>query len=223
MATKTLGDFRTLVYDNLARSDTVAIRSVDEAINAAAILAAVLFDPPELRTNVEVALAPGGTSQSLASASFTNPMAITSIYNVTDSEPLWFIPIELWDIIIPTSLTTLKFFSVEGLTIWFKAAPSVATTLKYRYRRYPTWLTNVGDMLDFYYHDEWITATASGLAMATFEEDAMATMWGSVSSTIGTYLLAAANTRGMVQGQKTSLIQHPVVSTIGTTAAKGGA
>lgn len=200
----TLADFRALIKVNFGgRDDADALLVTDAAINYAALLAALVFEPPELRTSGDLTVA--GGSDSVSFGSLTNLLDILTVYNTTDNNPMWFIPHELWQVIVPSSIGSTKYYSVFGETIYVKDAPSVNKTLKVYYSTYPAKLVNSTDVLEFDYHDSYIVSTASAIVLAAFEEGESAGIWQKVAEAVGVPLMLGARARQVIAGQRLTL------------------
>jgi len=200
----TLSDFRALIKAAFGgRADTDALLVTDAAINYAATLAALVFEPYELKAANSLVIP--GSSSSVSFSSLTNLLDILAIYNQTDSNLMWFVPYELWEVIVPSSVGSTKYFSVFGGSVYVKDTPSGNKTLTVSYSKYPTKLVNATDSLEFTQHDSYIVSTASAIVFAAFEEAETAQMWQAVANAISVPLTLGARARHVIAGQKAIL------------------
>lgn len=200
----TLAELRNLVKVNIGgRDDADAMLVIDAAINYAAVLAALVFEPPELRGSSNLTVAGGNNSVSFAS--LTQLLDIIALYNVTDNHPMWYIPFEQWELVVPSSVGATKYYSVFGETIYVKDKPSANKTLRIYYSNYPTKLVNATDELEFEWYDSYIVSVASGITMAALEEAESAQMWQRVVEAISLPLMLGARARQVIAGQKLTL------------------
>ena len=199
-----LQTLQDLVQINIGgRDDASAVTVMKAAINYASILAALVFEPPELKAISNLTVTGGSDNTSFSS--LTQLLDILTVYNTTDSCVMWFVPYEQFEIIIPASVGKTKYYTVFGETIYVKDTPSVNKTLKLTYSNYPTTLVNPTDELEFEWHDPYIVGVASGICMAAFEEGESAQTWQGVVDAVGVPLMLGARARQVISGQKLTL------------------
>ncbi len=198
----TLASLRNLVVINLGgRNDATAVEVIDAAINYGVLIAAMMFQPPELKREDTTVLSSGNNKFYLSL--FTRLFDLISIYNNTAGSPLWFVPYEQFDIVVPSSGTNVKFYTVFGNTVYVKPTPTSTTSLKVAYVSYPDVLSEDDDEVEFDYYDPYIVAVASALAMAAFEEVDSATMWQKVSESLYGPFLLGQRAREVIAQRKT--------------------
>lgn len=199
-----LADFQALVIKGLGgRDDSVALAVINASLNYAATLAALIFEPPELREQSNLTVTGGSSYVSISS--LTDLLDIQAIYNTTDSSKMWFVPWESWHVILPASVGSVKYFSIFGDRLYVKDTPSVNKTLEVSYSTYPAKLVNSADTLEFDYHDSYIVSVALGIAWAFFEEGESAATMKAVADVISLPLSLGARARQVIEGRKTSL------------------
>jgi hypothetical protein len=206
---KTLSDLATTVCTNVGRDYAAPFSNVvNEALNYAAVMAVIMFEPEELKTRAHtVQLSAGLDSISLVSGTFTNMLSITSVYNITDAKPIWFVPFELWDIIVPSTLTPLKFFTTFGTTAYFKTLQATNKFLDIYYTQYPPPMSAAADPLGFLWHEDYVVSIATGLVFTSLEETESAGNWDKVQNTVTSIMALGGMRRHVIQGRSTRLEQ----------------
>lgn len=206
-------DLKNTVYTAIARdsTDTAAALVVPKAINYAYDAAARLFKPPELEDEHEAVVLAGTDYKDFVLYRFSE---ITSVRDSTNSRPLYFIPLEVFDIIIPT-LTVVRYYTVHGTRLRFNTSLGAAYTIAITYSRIPTELTNDANSLEFEGHTGFIVSLASAMALAVFEEGDSADMWTRMGEVFSLGNLKSARAREMMIGQ-------PAIHEVGITGALAG-
>jgi len=196
-----LSTLRELVRFNIGgRTDANANTVIDASINYAAKLAALIFDPPELYTTANVAVAANEETVSLANVS-----NLLDIIDITHSgNAVYFVPYELWRTILKSSIGALKFYTRYGDVLYVRDAPASNTSLTIAYRKYPAELTANDSALDFDHHDSHVVSFASAIALAALEETDSANMWLAINQAIGLPLLIGRHHRHIISGIHTS-------------------
>ena len=200
----TLQELQSLVIKGLGgRDDSVAISVINASLNYAITLAALIFEPPELREQNNLVIS--GSSSYVSIGSLTDLLDLQTVYNSTDSNKMWFIPWESWYVILPTTVGSVKYFSVFGDRLYVKDTPSGNKTLLVSYSTYPAKLVNLTDELGFDYHDSYIVSVALGIAWAFFEEGETAGVMEKVANAAAMPLALGAKARQIVEGKRISL------------------
>jgi len=209
-----LQTLRNLIQVNIGnRDDTDAILVMNAAINYSALLAALVFDPPELKKSATSTLAIG--QDSLGLTSLTNLLDVITLYNVTDSFTMWFFPFEQWHTIVPSTVGLTKYYTIYGETLYFRDVPTADKVLRMFHSNYPSALVNLGDTLSFDHHDSYIISLASAICFAAFEEAEGASMWKDIASAAGSSLMLGARARQVIAGRE-ALLENAI------TQAQGG-
>ena len=164
----TLLTLRTAITDALGNESTKAITWADRSINYAQLLAALIFDPPELKITGDLTLSASGVGVVLTT--LTRLRVIDTIYNATSSRRMWPISWEKWHILKPSGAGNALYYCRLGTTLHTAPIPVVNNALSCYYHKYPVALSAVGDTLDFDYYDSFITSTAIKFAWAFQEE-----------------------------------------------------
>lgn len=199
----TLTDLQTIVFKALGRSDTDTTTLTTAALNYAAVLAALTFEPPELTGNTTVQVT--GASNYVSISSVTNLLDLRSVYNSTDSKNMWFIPWDLWYAFFPTTVGSTKYYSLFGQLIYVRDTPVVNKDLLIHYTKYPTTMVSASDELGFDHHDSYIVSVATGIVWAFYEESESAGTMGKMAEFVSQPLSLGARARGILAGEKASL------------------
>ena len=186
------------------RNDAPAISTYKEAANYASILGVLLFSPSELHLEGTIALTTGSSSVTLTT--LTRLLAIHTIWNATISSPLLYIPVDLWQIIVPTSLSEPKFYTRRGNMLLVKAAPSTNHSLQIIHSAYPPVMANSSDPLGFEQHDSFVISVATGLTFAAFEEGETVEIWAKVAEFLKGPLELGMKERGVTFGPQVDKI-----------------
>jgi len=203
MMSSTFATLQALVGINLGgRDDADTTAIIKAAINYAVLVAALTFEPPELKTSGNLTVTGGNDSVSLNG--LTRWLDVVKIWNTTDSMPMGFIPFELWDVIVPTVVGSTRYYSIFGDTLFVKDKPGVNKVLKLFHATYPAKLVNTGDTLEFDHHDSYIVSVATGLSWAAFEEGESAGVWQKIGELVSMPFMLGARARAIIAGQKAS-------------------
>ena len=228
----TLNELRSLVLTSLGRDDADAVTVANSAINYAVTIAALTFNPPELYKISDILITGGTDriyfpyvvmSDDISDESFiglfeidpngdlmpidgetlsTHLLDIIKVYNRTGSSKLSFIPYERWDMVIPTSLTSVRYWTLFGNVMILGATPSVNTTLRIGYTTYPAFLTEGNDNVEFEHFDSYIVSTAVSICFAAFEEEDATALWASIANLVGSPSALSTKAKAIIEGQK---------------------
>lgn len=227
---------RSLVLTSLGKTgDAEATTLVDAVINYAMFMAALIFDPPELKVINDITLAGGidyiyfpnliegvdfnetdfigiweidenGDLMPVEGITLnTRLLDIIKVYNKTDSYKMDFIPYESWDLAIPDSNVIVKYYTLFGNRMFIKAVPLANKTISISHTTYPTKLVLDVDELPFDHHDSYITSIASGIAFAVYEETESADLWNKIATLVGEPNVLGQRARDIIEGQKVLL------------------
>ena len=200
----TLGDLQGLVVKGLGgRNDSTALTVINACLNYAITLAALLFEPPELREQGNLIVSNGNAYVSVAS--LTDLLDIQTVYNSTGSNKMWYIPWESWYVILPAAIGSVKYFSIFGDRFYVKDTPSADTTFLVSYSTYPGKLVNSTDPVGFDYHDSYLVSVALGICWAFFEEGESAGVLQKVADAAAMPLALGAKARQVIEGKRISL------------------
>ena len=189
----TLQQLRTAVTDALGNEGAKAVVWADRAVNYAQLLAALYFDPPELKVSSDLTLLVSGVSVSLST--LTRPRIIDLIYNQTTSRRMWPLSWERWYILAPTTAGDTLYYCRRNTTLYTAPPPTAESTLNVYYRKYPAPLADTDDTLDFDFHDSFIVSTALKFAWAFQEEMENADMMSKVGDATGVPLALGTKLR----------------------------
>jgi hypothetical protein len=195
-----LQDLQELVEISIGgRDDAAAVTVIQAAINYAIILAALTFKPPELKTLSSLSYT---ASSEYLDISSVNWVSIALLKLTSTGKNLGFIPYDKLDVIIPSTLTDTKYYSLFGDKLFLRAIPSSTTALTMSALTLPSTLTSATDSIPFTGYDNQIVNWASMLTLAAFEEGDSAGMWLKVAETIGQPLMLGAKERDIIEGQQ---------------------
>ena len=199
-----LQTFQDLVVKGLGnRSDTDTAVVVKAAINFAISLAALVFNPKELQKQTTL-IVTGGDSYT-AVAPLTRLLNIQTVQNTTDSNRMWYIPREDWNVILPSSIGTTKYYTLFGSSLYVKDTPTSNKYLVVDYCEYPAPLVNAGDTVEFELYDSYITSTAMAICWAFYEEGGSAGIMQKINELATIPLALSAEGRYFIEKQKTGL------------------
>jgi hypothetical protein len=189
-------------YDSDGTIDTDGLAISKRGVNFGMLLAALLFDPTELKTIGNLTI--GASTGSVVTTTLTLLRLINSIYNTTGSRTVHPIPEEKFNLILPTGLTYVEYYYRHGTTIYTNS-PVASNTLSVKYTKYPAELVNAEDVLEFSQHDSVIVAAATSYAFATLEETDSQAVWDKVLATFATpYSLNAKQLHEFKEAMKSS-------------------
>ena len=190
----TLTELREVVLRAVGDSSTKSQEWAVVGINQAQLIAALLFNPPELYINAELPLAMATSTVDLSS--LTNLRTIELVYNKTAGKRMWPLPWERWWIFNSEADTgSAKFHCRRGSTLNCAPSPEVENLLQVYYWKYPTALVLGPDELDFDHHDGFITATAVAIIWAQREESESADALMKIAQASGLPLKESADLR----------------------------
>lgn len=228
----TLEGIRSLVLTALGRDDATAITIANAAINYAVVLAALTFNPPDMYRESNVVITGGTNviyfpnvveSDDIDEESFlghweidangdlmpiagqllsTNLLDLIKVYNKTSAYKMDFIPYEQWDLYLPVGLSTVKYWTLFGNTMYIAAIPDSNVILTIGYTFYPNTLTEDIDEVPFNNFDSYISSLASSITFAAFEESDAAELWSKIASLVGAPATLSTKAKAIIEGQR---------------------
>lgn len=228
----TLVELRNLVLTSIGRDDATAITIANAAINYAIVLAALTFSPPDMYRESNVIVTGGTNalyfpnvveSEDIDEESFlgyweidvngdlmpiagqllsTNLLDLIKVYNKTSAHKMDFISYEQWDLYLPVGLSTVKYWTLFGNTMYMLAVPETNITLTIGYTFYPNTLTEDADEVPFNHYDSYISSLASSITFAAFEESDAADLWAKIASLVGAPSTLSTKAKAIVEGQR---------------------
>ena len=200
----TLADLQGLVVKGLGgRDDSTALTVITACLNYAITLAALLFEPPELRKQSNFIVPSGNTCVMVTP--LTDLLDIQTVYSPATGSKIWYIPWESWDIILPLVVGSVRYFSIFGDRFYIRDTPSEDTTLWVSYSTYPGKLVNSTDSVGFDHHDSYLVSVALGICWAFFEEGESAGVLQKVGDAAAMPLALGAKARQVIEGKRISL------------------
>lgn len=239
----TFQELKQMVTSSLGRDDNEALTIIKASINYAMTMAALLFEPPELCLESTITLTGGsnklffpylvtktdldeeeflghfeidanGDLMPIAGATLsTNLLDLIKVYNKTDGFKMDFIPYEQWDVVIPSSLTLTKYWTLFGETLIVTTTPSANIELNIGYTTYPKQLILDTDELAFSHLDGYIISSAAGIAFAVFEEQEASSLWAQIANLVGSPAAFGKKARAIIEGQK--VLMEKAISEVG--------
>jgi len=196
-----LSTLETLVRKGLGgRDDSAADTVIGACINYAILLAAILFEPPELLIANNVTVSANSNNANI-STYLADQLDVKGVWNNTGSFKMWYIPWEVWETIVPANVGAVKYFTTFGDKIYVKDTPSANTVLAVSRSTYPSDVSNGNDTIGFDHHDSFIVSTAITIARAFFEKADV----GKAMDTITLPLTLSAKARQIIEGRKSGL------------------
>ena len=191
-------ELKTMITDALGRADANALTIAGRGVNFGQLMAAILYDPPELQTTGSLTVSASGTSVSLST--LTNLLSLIKIYNSTASKDVFIVPYDKFTIIVPTGAGNVLYAAKFGTTLYTRPTPTVSNTLTASYRKYPSPLVADGTSIDFDHYDEFITTVGLRYAWACFEEPESSDLFSKVGELIGVPLAIGTKIRNQLEG-----------------------
>jgi len=199
---------------SIAMDDSDSITMMNRAANTAILAAALLFEPPELRTSAPAVADDLGTAINLASSLLRN-LRVEEVYNATGSQKVWplgFHQLETFH--LPTSGNVL-YYALYGNNMYYR--PYSNDTLTIYYFQYPARLSG-SEALPFDLHQDYIITFANAYVWATKEELEDVDMWQKIGQMTQTPLDVMTRTRQLMFKEKT--LGNYVQGTIQTSPAQ---
>jgi hypothetical protein len=166
----------TVVTDAIGRADTLGVAVAKRGINFGRVIAALGFDPVELKSAGTLTATATG---SVVLTTLSKIRLINSIYNDTARKAVTFIPEEKFNLIVPSGLTYIEYFYRHGNTIYYNA-PLAPNTLAVKYTIYPTELSGDSDACALAEYEPIITSLGIAYAFASLEETESHAIWEKV-------------------------------------------
>lgn len=173
----TLLDLTTIIQSNVARvGDEDAKAWAVRGVNAGMYTAALMFEPPELRTVANGTAVAAGTAIDLTS--LQRLLRVDEVYNDTGSQKVWplnFQQLEsLW---LPTS-GSVSFFALHGWSLYYRPLPFGNEILNIYYFGYPDRLDQDADVFPLHtQHEEFVMSFGTAYTWACLEELEDVDMW----------------------------------------------
>jgi hypothetical protein len=179
----------------LSRTDGVAVLAAREAVNTGIQLAALAYEPSELRIEGTLTTATDGQALDLSSV-LTRFLRMERVYNATGKNnvfPLSFEELEmLW---LPTT-GCVQYYALFGNNFYYKPYPTSAETLNVSYLQYPASLEEDSD--EFPYTEslvDFVLTTGTAFAQASIDEKSTIQTWVELAGQLGLSQAAMTKTR----------------------------
>jgi len=200
----TLATLQALVVEGLGgRNNPGSVTVIQAALNYAATLAALVFNPSELEKQVGLVVVGGNSS--VSTATLVRQLEIRSVWNATDAIKMWSVPYELWNTIVPVVVGSTKYFSEYGAMLYIRDAPVTNKTLTVSYGAYPSLLVNPTDVLEFEDHDSYIVSVALGICWVFLEEQGSAALAQKLAELATMPLIMGTSARNALRNQGNAL------------------
>lgn len=181
MSASTFDNIVLAVTDAMGDDSAKAVTWAGRGVNYAQLVAAILFQPPELQKSTSLTLAASGESVSLSA--LTALRVIDSIYNITASRGMHPIEWSRWDVVKPVGAGNATVYCRRGTTLYTAPIPTSSNFLTMYYTDYPSVLTS-GDTLSFSNLDPFIVSSAIKFAWAFQEEGESSTLFDKIEETL---------------------------------------
>lgn len=174
--TTSLGTFQTRLQSAIGgRGDTDADLWVTQGVNFGCTIVSLLFEPPELQQSAAVSV--GASVSSVSLSSLTRLKVIKSIYNSTSAKPIWAIPIQRFNFVVPSESGHIRFYSRDGSTLYVSPAPAASNTLEVKYDQFPLVVSAIGDTISFDGYDSMVESYAMSYIHGCMEELEQGEFW----------------------------------------------
>jgi hypothetical protein len=171
----TLLTFKQRLRGPLGRDDSTADAFIARGVNFGCILAALLFDPPELSASGSLAIAGSGTSVPLTT--LTRLRLIKEIYNSTGQCKVWEIPFSRFNFVVPAETGNVRFYARDGNTLHVKPSPVAPNTLLTYYNQFPAVVDANTQEISITDKDSLIESYALAYAFGCLEETEQGAFW----------------------------------------------
>jgi len=210
----TFKELKRQVMLKIEARDGRAMLVVEQAINDAALLASLMFNPKELQIDGTVTVT--GNTDNIALTTLTRYIDVVVCYNTTDLDKMFYIPIELWDLIVPSGLAVTRYYTVRGTTLYVAVKPSVNKTIRVTYQSYAGVLTLDSDSLSIDHYVPFIVSLATQIAQAALAGMDGQGVWSKLTEQLALPVMVAEKARSIIEGRPT-LLELPQL-----TPAPGG-
>ena len=201
MAGTTFGELKRQLLLSLNRGDGKALLAVEVAINQAAIITALMFDPPELLVTGSVSVGAGlGEVEIGVADALPGLLDIIGFVSGASAAPMYFVPYELLDIVVPATAAELKYFSKIGNKLLVRKAPAAASSITGRYKKYPAPLASDSETLAFENRDSYLLSAALIIASTYLEEKKTPDLLKSLYDSLGVPFTVSQRAEGIIAG-----------------------
>ena len=195
------GEFIRLTTLRLGRGDGTARLAIENSINEAILITALLFDVPELVTTKTISPAANEKKVDLTTTDLI--FDIIKIRNITASIDMGFVPLHLLDVIVPSGLDLPKYWSRQGNTIQFRGPAGTGQTFEAIVKTFLAPLVNDTDTCPYDGHDPEILAIATTLAASSLDEKEKLEQWKAILAELHVPYFRVEAEQARIQGLRT--------------------
>lgn len=190
----TLLELENEVLEALGRpSDPTAKEYAKRGINAGVMLAGLLYEPPELRTNGNIVAT--NAQDYVSISTLTRLHRVEKVYNTTGSNVVWPLPLSRLSVFpMPTS-GNVKYYALHGNIMYYRPTPTGNETLNVYYLQHAARLTNDVDAYPFSMHEDFVLSIGVEMSFGFLEEDGMMGAWDKITERLGLPAQTAAKVR----------------------------
>lgn len=184
----TLATLQAIVLKALGgRDDSDSITLVQFNLNAATVVAAAIFKPPELEKQTTQVLTAGSTY--LDVTGLADFLSVLTLYNNTAAVRMWPFSFEVWQTLVkPLSVGSTRYYTNVGNLLYVKDVPSADQELDISYLTHPPYMTNSSDAVGFDNYDSFIVNLALQLSWAFLEETESSNLFNAIVSFLTPFL-----------------------------------
>jgi len=194
----TLKDLTDEIIRGLGRSDSDAVEFARLGVNGGLYAAAILFEPPELKTSETGTAVNAGTAVDLSA--LTRLLRVDSVYNTTGSQEVFILPHSLLNVLYLPTTGNVNFYSIYGQSLYYRPLPTGDETLTIYFFSYPTRLYDNGDTFPLGDHmRDFVLSFANAYAWANLEEVEDADMWLKINDKLGLPAATLTQVRRLMQ------------------------
>jgi hypothetical protein len=199
MATQ-YSEFIRNILLRLERDDGKARLAVEQAVNEAVLVIALLFDVAELVTTANATALVSSTNFTLP----TDPLVfdVLKVRNTVTNKDMGFIPLDLIDIVTPANLAP-RYWSRAGNKIQFRGEAAANQAFELTVKAFPTALSNSSDPCLYEGHDSEVIALATTLAAAVLNEKEKFDYWKGMLGELQVPYSKVEIARTQIQGMRT--------------------
>lgn len=196
---RSIADLVDDATSSLGRSDdSVAEAWALTGLNIANMVVASAFQPSEARSNA-VLVATSAQYYASYAAACPRLLLLDRVYNETDDNPMFALPFQLLDNLLPrTAGEAPRFYALHGTILHYRPKPSGNTNLRIWYLANPTWL-NTDSIIPYEGFDHIYQVVANQFTAAMAEEVETATFWQNLAGQFNLPQQAITNIRSEVR------------------------
>lgn len=163
--------------------DAFAVTVCKRGINIGLFAAALMFEPPELRSRGDLTAL--STQDYVLLSGLTRCYRVESVYNSTGENHVYPIPYNRRNMYwLPTS-GDVQFWCLYGNTLYYNPTPSASQTLQVSFLGYPVALDADADVFPFPTLEGYVLALGTEYAWGCLEEPESTGVWNKLAEKYG--------------------------------------